>query len=172
MDRCFLDLQPSSHWGRRNHLAWFPQPLLWPFGSEFCFRRASQIPTKITWWDGFQARTKTTKTSYEPNNDSYEKCGVQALPFLSFLCSTVFINMIQFYSIPGPYKIPRCLWPLCGGYGWKQTTVQQKAPIISSLWWFPMHPRSTLSPTLNRGPRCWQFAEEKYTLLNRLLQIP
>ena len=122
--------------------------------------------------DGFQARTKTTKTSYEPNNDSYEKCGVQALPFLSFLCSTVFINMIQFYSIPGPYKIPRCLWPLCGGYGWKQTTVQQKAPIISSLWWFPMHPRSTLSPTLNRGPRCWQFAEEKYTLLNRLLQIP
>lgn len=105
MDRCFLDLQPSSHWGRRNPLPWFPQPLLWPFGSEFCFRRASQIPTRKS-HDGMDSRPAQSRLRRRiPNQWLLKKCGVQALPYWSFLCSTVFINIIQFYSIPGPYTI-------------------------------------------------------------------
>ena len=128
MDRCFLDLQPSSHWGRRNHLAWFPQPLLWPFGSEFCFRRASQIPTKITWWDGFQARTKTTKTSYSKPMTPRKMRSSGTSLFLSFLCSTVFINMIQFYSIPGPYTILAACGHSVAGTGENKQQCNKKLP--------------------------------------------
>ncbi len=90
MDRCFLDLQPSSHWGRRNHLAWFPQPLLWPFGSEFCFRTASQQKSLFP--------SKNSKSFQESLNKM--RSSGQAQPFLSFLCSTIFLTWFNSILFP------------------------------------------------------------------------